>query len=264
MKRIIWITLAALMLFITAEGCSPATTEPTIPPITLDSPSTIKPGSVKASAVVVPAQETRLSFVISGPIKDVTVNEGDIVEAGQKLASLSSPELEFGLLQAEAAVRAAEFEHEYWRFPRMNRPPERRQLAEQELITVQKSLDTARAELNQNTLSAPFAATVISVEVLPGEYVQPGQVVIALATINKLQIETTDLSELNIAEVEIGQPATVFIEALGKEFPGEVTAISPISDTIGGDVVFKVTIHLDEQPKDLLWGMSADVEIDAK
>jgi hypothetical protein len=41
-----------------------------------------------------------------------------------------------------------------------------------------------------------------------------------------------------------------------------VTAISPISDTIGGDVVYKVTVQLDEQPIDLLWGMSADVEID--
>jgi hypothetical protein len=40
-----------------------------------------------------------------------------------------------------------------------------------------------------------------------------------------------------------------------------VTAISPISDTLGGDVVFKVTIKLNEQPADLLWGMTADVEI---
>jgi multidrug efflux pump subunit AcrA (membrane-fusion protein) len=64
-----------------------------------------------------------------------------------------------------------------------------------------------------------------------------------------------------VAEVRIGQPATVYVEALDEEFPGVVTAISPISDTIGGDVVFKVTIQLSEQPKELLWGMSADVEI---
>ena len=67
-----------------------------------------------------------------------------------------------------------------------------------------------------------------------------------------------------MAAVKIGQPATVFVEALAEEFPGKVTAISPISDTIGGDVVFKVTIQLDEQPEDLLWGMSADVEINVE
>jgi HlyD family secretion protein len=41
-----------------------------------------------------------------------------------------------------------------------------------------------------------------------------------------------------------------------------VTDISRISSTVGGDVVFKVTINLDEQPQGLLWGMSADVKIE--
>ena len=90
---------------------------------------------------------------------------------------------------------------------------------------------------------------------------QPGQVVIVLAKLDNLKIETTDLSELNIATVDIGQPVSVYVEALDKKFQGTVTAISPISDTIGGDVVFKVTVQLEEQPLDLLWGMSADVEI---
>jgi multidrug efflux pump subunit AcrA (membrane-fusion protein) len=86
-------------------------------------------------------------------------------------------------------------------------------------------------------------------------------VIVELARLDELQIETTDLSELNVAAVQIGQSAAVFVEALDAEFPGKVTAISPISNTIGGDVVFTVTIQLDEQPAALLWGMSADVEI---
>ena len=241
-------------------GCAPATTVTPIPPVRLDtSPSAVT--SVQASAEVVPVQEVGLSFLISGPVEEVTVSEGDVVEAGQTLATLSSPELEYGLLQAEAALRSAEFDYAYWEFPRTNRPPERRELAEQQLITVQRSLDTARAEFMQTTLVAPFAATVISVQVQPGEYVNPGQAVIWLAKLDELLIETSDLSELNVAAVKIGQPATVYVEALNQEFQGEVIAIAPISGTIGGDVVFKVTIKLDEQPDALLWGMSADVEI---
>jgi HlyD family secretion protein len=91
--------------------------------------------------------------------------------------------------------------------------------------------------------------------------VQPGQVVIVLAQLERLKIETTDLSELDVAAVKAGQPATVYVEALDQEFPGTVTAIAPISDTLGSDVVFKVTIELEAQPADLLSGMSADVEI---
>jgi HlyD family secretion protein len=260
MKNSVFSVVSVVILSLVITGCAPAATATPIPPVTLDTaPSEVT--NVKASAEVVPVQEASLSFLISGPLEEVTVSEGDTVAAGQTLATLSSPDLEYGLLQAEAAARSAEFDYAYWKFPRTKRPPERRELAEQELITVQRSLDVARAELTQTALVAPFAATIVSVEVQPGEYVDPGQAVIVLAKLDELQIETTDLSELNVAAVEIGQPATVFVEALGQEFPGEVTAISPISDTIGGDVVFKVTIKLDEQPETLLWGMSADVEI---
>ncbi len=40
--------------------------------------------------------------------------------------------------------------------------------------------------------------------------------------------------------------------------------ISPIADDVGGDVVFKVTIAPDTQPEGLLWGMSAEVEIQSR
>lgn len=261
MKHTAWTALSTFVLVLAISGCATATTATPVSSIVLDS-GTFEVGNVQASAQVTPAQETRLSFAIPGPIKEVTVEKGDTVEAGQILATLNSPELEYGILQAEAAVRAAELNNEYWRYPRNgDRTVERRQLAEQELEITKRSLDTVHAELAQTTLIAPFSATVIAINVQPGEFVQPGQVVMVLAQLENLKIETTDLSELNVDAVEIGQHATVYVEALDEEYPGEVVAISPISDTVGGDVVYKVTIKLDEQPRDLLWGMSADVEI---
>jgi RND family efflux transporter MFP subunit len=262
MKHTHWATLAVLALVLAMAGCAPAATATPVPTIVLDS-GTSEIRNVQASAEVVPAKETRLSFVVPGPIKDVTVVEGSTVEAGQILATLSAPDLEYGVLQAEAAVRMAEFDYEYWKLPRRkgNQIVERGPVAAQELEVSRKTLDTAHAQLTQTELVAPFAATVVSIEAQPGEFVQPGQAVVMLAKLDKLQVETTDLSELNVAEIRIGQSATVYVEALDEEFPGVVTAISPISNTIGGDVVFKVTIQLSEQPKELLWGMSADVEI---
>ncbi len=263
MKPTQWTTLAGLALVLAMAGCAPAATVTPIPTIALDSANSFETGIVQASAEVVPAQEARLSFVISGSIKEIAVEKGDKVEAGEILATLNSPDLEYGLLQAEAAVRAAEFDYEYWKLPRRvgGRIIERREVAAQELETTRRSLDTAQAALTQTKLVAPFAATVIAIEVKPGEFVRPGQVIIALARLDNLQIETTDLSELDIAAVEIGQPASVYVEAVNKEYQGVVTAISPIAESIGGDVVFRVTIQLKQQPLDLLWGMSADVAI---
>jgi hypothetical protein len=60
----------------------------------------------------------------------------------------------------------------------------------------------------------------------------------------------------------IGQPAKVFIEALNEEFSGKVIDVDRVSSTLGGDVVYTVTIELDTQPQGLLWGMSADVQIE--
>jgi len=262
MKRTQWTTLVVLALVLAMASCAPAVTATPIPTIAPDS-GTSAVRNVQASAEVVPAQETRLSFVISGPIKEVIVEEGTTVESGQILATLSAPDLEYGVLQAEDAVRKAEFDYKYWKLPRRagNQIVERGPVAAQELEVTRRTLDMAHAELSQTELVAPFAATVTSIEVKPGEFVRPGQVVVVLAKLDKLQVETTDLSELDIATVKIGQATTVYIEALDEEFPGIVAAISPISDTIGGDVVFKVTIQLNEQPKELLWGMSADVEI---
>ena len=263
MKQASWTTLGILAFVLATSACAPATTVTPAPTLMVDSIKS-EVQNVGASAEVVPALETHLSFPISGPIKKISVNEGDMVEAGQSLASLSSPNLEYGILQAESAVRVAEFDSEYWKLPR--RLPdgtvvERGDVAAQELEVARKALDTAQARLTQASLVAPFAATVISIEAQPGEYVKPGQVVIVLAKLDDMKVETIDLSELSVSAIQVGQPAIVYVDALGKEFQGKVSAISPVSDSLGGDVVFKVTVQLEEQPLDLLWGMSADVEI---
>ena len=251
-----------MALLLTIVSCAPTRAEP-IPTIALNPNGSFEDGTVRASAEVLPSQEAHLSFAISGPIEEVNVEAGNVVEAGQILATMGAPDLEYGLFQAEAAVREAEFDYQYWKLPRIvgGRLIERGDLAWQELETTRRSLDTVQAEFAQTKLMAPFAATVVSVAVKPGEYVQTGQVVLVLANLKDLIIETTDLSELKVAAVANDQPASVYVEALDKELQGFVTAISPISDTVGGDVVFKVTIQLAEPPQDLLWGMSADVQI---
>ncbi len=89
----------------------------------------------------------------------------------------------------------------------------------------------------------------------------PGQPLLTLADLDHLQVETTDLSERDVARVKVGQPVVVFVEPLGTEIQGRVLRIAPQASIIGGDVVYTVTIELDEQPTDLRWGMSAEVEI---
>ncbi len=87
---------------------------------------------------------------------------------------------------------------------------------------------------------------------------------LALTDLLHLQVETTDLSERDVARVALGQEALVYVEALGEEIQGQVVGIAPQATTIGGDVVYTVYVELDEQPAGLRWGMSTEVEIDTE
>jgi multidrug resistance efflux pump len=126
----------------------------------------------------------------------------------------------------------------------------------------QVALEIAQFNLTQGTLTAPVDGTVTSLSVISGEFVPSDQAIVTLATLNTLQVETTDLSERDITKVKLGAPVNISIEAINKNFTGKVISISPIADTVGGDVVFKVTIAFDQQPANLLWGMTAEVTIE--
>ena len=218
-------------------------------------------GTIIASAYVAPAQTTRLSFTISGRVKEVLVSKGDKVTAGQTLITLDSTELETAVQLATANRDIALAQWTYNLQPRRYQLPEDRVFAKARLDQSEAQIEIANLRLAQATLLSPMDAAVISVDINPGESVDVAQVVVTLATLDQLQVETKDLSERDVTKVKIGQAATIFVDALDKEFAGKVSAISPISNTIGGDVVFKVTIALDEQPKGLLWGMSTEVTI---
>lgn len=234
--------------------------------------------TVTASAVIVPAQISEIGFLISGIVKEVPVKEGDTVKAGQTLIVLDTPTLEFAVTGAQAALRAAQAQAEirsndvikdykinYTKFTvkklRLSVPHEVIEIANANVQRAQASVEIAQANLAQGTLVAPHDGVVAALNLVPGEFVKSDQAVITLATLNTLQVETIDLSERDIPQVHIGDSATVFVEALNKTIPGKVIGISPIADTVGGDVVFKVTIAPDVQSPDLRWGMSAEVEI---
>jgi HlyD family secretion protein len=129
------------------------------------------------------------------------------------------------------------------------------------LENAEKQLAAAHTTLAESEIRAPFAGTVASVLVSPGEAVAPGQILLTVADLDHLQVETTDLSERDVDLVKVGQHALVYIEALGEEVEGKTADISRQATTIGGDVVYTVTIDLSTHPQDLLWGMSVEVVI---
>jgi HlyD family secretion protein len=132
-----------------------------------------------------------------------------------------------------------------------------------QLAKLQQARDNfmaAQSNLDHSRLLAPFSGVVTATHAVPGEFVLPGQVLVELADVDHLQVETTDLSERDVTNVKVGQPVTISVDALPQRMTGQVVKISPVSDTLGGDVVYKTTIALDNPPPGLRSGMSVKVQ----
>jgi len=184
------------------------------------------------------------------------------VQQLNRLTGVFVPEFDMSQAQTEleiAQTRLTLAEDKYAQLAEGPDPAEL-ELAEARLQNAQDRAQAVRANLANLELKAPFAGVVSQINIQAGEWVIPGQSILALADLDHLRVETTDLSERDIPNVEIGQSVTVQVTALDQEVSGQVTEISPLADTLGGDVVYKTMIDLDTIPSDLRAGMSVEVQ----
>lgn len=263
--------LLSLALFLSACTAMGSSTPTAIPTLSLGgngsstndqaNNASDSPNTVAATAQIVPVKKAELAFANVGRVKAVDVKVGDQVKEGQPLVELDTTLLEAKVKEAEANLAVAQVQVNYLK--RIGTDEVHLESAQAEADQAQALLDSAKTNLaTQSTLVAPFDGTIVSVDISPAETVVPGREVVTVGDLSKFQVETKDLSERDVPRVQVGQAAHVLIEPLNREFTGKVVDISRISSTVGGDVVFKVTIDLDQQPQGLLWGMSADVKID--
>jgi HlyD family secretion protein len=131
--------------------------------------------------------------------------------------------------------------------------------------TAKANLAATRAALANAELRAPFAGTILSVDLTVGEAIQPGIPVVFIANTKKWQVETTDLAEIDISRVSLDNPVIVKLDAFPDEdIMGKVTAIDPVGREHLGDMTYKVTITLDEPDPRFLWNMTATVSIETE
>jgi multidrug resistance efflux pump len=136
-------------------------------------------------------------------------------------------------------------------------------VAQAQVAAAQAALDLAQAQAADLALAAPFQGTLANKSVDVGQVVQPGTLAFDLGDLNQVQVETTDLSEVDVTNVKVGQAASLTFDGLpGKTFDGVVKSIAPEANDHRGDQVYKVTIDLPDAAKaEVRWGMTANVSI---
>jgi HlyD family secretion protein len=130
-------------------------------------------------------------------------------------------------------------------------------LAETRVAAAQEALDSLE-------LRAPFDGIVSAVNVRVREAVTPGAPVIVIGNLNELQVETTDLNEIDVARISLGAHATITFDALPDVVVEGSVARIATKASAGTGVNYTVVVTLDEIPEGLLWDMTAfvDIEVD--
>ena len=199
--------------------------------------------ALHAADEAVAAAQARLNAVVPGASAEVRV-----ADAGVSVAAAQQ-----GIAQAQLELRQVE--------------PSSEEIAavEATISQAQAALDAAQVALEKVQLRAPLAGTVGAVNVRVGELVVPGQVLVTVGDLTTLRVETTDLDEIDIARVIVGQQATVVFDAVPERpFIGHVTRISPMVEPGAGGVNYTVVVELAEIDPVIRWGMTAFVDIEAE
>jgi HlyD family secretion protein len=141
--------------------------------------------------------------------------------------------------------------------------PEQVLAAQADLAAAQTGLMQAQVTLADKELRAPFAGTLAALEMKVGQQITPGTPVAYFGDTAQWQVETTDLTELDVVNVGVGDRAVVEVDALpDTPLTGQVVSITPFGQNLLGDVIYKVTIALDEADPRLRWNMSAAASIE--
>jgi len=229
--------------------------------------------AIRATAVVVPQRSADLALPISGIVDQIFIHELDAVTIGQLLVRLDQSTYEAAinvaqeeLDRAEAAVTKAELQVE--RLPDDATPAEIEQaqvdlrLARTDRDVAASALSEAQVALRQTELRAPFSGTVAAINVERGEQAPAGEPVVTIGDLTGWLIETTDLSELEVVHVHVGDAATVTFEALPDlVLAGHVDRIQVRGTGPAGNVVFAVAVRPDTHNEQLRWNMTATVRI---
>jgi len=122
------------------------------------------------------------------------------------------------------------------------------------------SLSAAQARLAQTVIRAPVDGVLIGRAVEPGNVVQPGKELMALAPAGETQI-VLQIDERNLAQLALGQPALASADAFpDKRFAAELVYINPGVDPLRGSV--EVKLRVPQPPAFLRQDMTVSVDIE--
>ncbi len=227
------------------------------------------------SGVVRPRIESAVGFRVAGKIVQRLVNVGDRIEIGQVIARLDDTDLKLAEGSAKAALASARtrrdvaienFERARTLLPKAFIAKATFDARKNEMDAAVGAFDAAEAQLSQAinavgyaTLRADKAGIVTAVRAEPGQVVNAGTPVIALAGASETEIAIA-VPEQDVSRLTAGQPVDLTLWAgPGLTLKGSIREISAQADPESRTYAVRATVH--EPPASIRLGMTASVLI---
>lgn len=238
----------------------------------------------------------------AGEVKKLFVRAGDAVQSGQPLVTLQQESNQARrVAEARATIdqEKLNLEEAQREYDRMKELFEKGFIARKELESAQKTRDNAQIKydlskrqllltlsgnkelyeksLKRNlksdepddfTIRSPLSGTILELSVSVGEMVSSGTsgfsggtTLMKIADLSKMWVKAK-INEVNIGEVQVGQPAEVRLDAVANQiYRGRVVKISPKGEKNNNVVTYEVTIELANSDQRLMPSMTANVDI---
>lgn len=218
---------------------------------------------VVATGTVGPRDQITLSFKIGGIVQAINAREGDVVRAGQTLATLDLREIDAQVSKAKSAADKADRDLSRARSLYRDSVATLSQVEDATTAAEVAHADLSAASVNRRyaVIVAPSAGPILRRAVEPGELVSPGAPVLVLASTASGIVLRVGLSDRDVVRVRVGDRATVHLDAFpNRVINGTVRQIGAAASSQTG--TYSVEVALDD-PNGLAAGMAGRVEIAA-
>lgn len=203
-----------------------------------------------------------LTTEAGGIVTEIHFNNGDAVQEGQRLVSLDieADEAELERLQSAEKLASLELERYQRLYEEGNSSQSELQRRESEAAQTIASVRAQQARIRQKTIRAPFDGISGIRQVNIGQYVSPGNPVVAVQSLDPIYLDFT-LPERQFANIRAGLSLSARVDTYAdRTFDGEVTAIEPsVSESTR---TFKAQATLENPDRELRPGMFGRVTLD--
>lgn len=206
-------------------------------------------------------EEAQVVAKVGGEVRQLFVEEGDVVKSGQVMARLDGDRLRLEVAQIEANLR--KLERDYKRQLELSQKglvaQGTAENAKFDLDALRASYDRARLELGYTEIRAPIDGVVSARHIKVGNTIAPNDATFRVTSLDPL-VAYVHIPEKEFRKLAPQQSAEVVVDALGgQRFTGAISRISPTVDPKTG--TFRARVEVQDPSRHLKPGMFARVNI---